>query len=180
MTHDPSDAVQPPRLPEPPAYQPPAYQAPPEYAPPAYQPPPARPQPPAYQQPGQPPAYQQPGQAPGQPPYVGYGQQSTDQAQGYPVASYPGYGAAPAHFPAPAGVGGLPIAAIIVSSVAFLIGLLPFIGALAGLTGLVLSIISVRRPRGRVLGIIGIVLSSLALLTSLLMTLGFITSVLNG
>lgn len=172
MTYDPPGPIRPPQPPEPPTYQ----------APPAYQPPPVYQPPPAYQPPSEyaPPAYQPPGQAPAQPPYVGYSQQPTYQAQGYPVASYPGYGAAPGQSAPPAGVGGLPIAAIIVSSVAFLIGLLPFVGALAGIAGLVLSILAVRRPRGRVLGIIGIVLSSLALLTSLLMTLGFITSVLNG
>jgi hypothetical protein len=114
-----------------------------------------------------------------QPPYARHDQQQVFTGQGYPVASYPGYGAVAGRPPAPP-MGALPIGAIIVSSVAFLIGLLPFIGPLLSLTGLVLSIVAVRRPRGRVLGIIGIILSSLALLTGLLMTLGFIVSVLNG
>lgn len=189
MTYDPPGPVQPSEPPEPPAYGqpsgpaayaqppvPPLPSTPPAYQPPAYQQPVA--QPPAYQQPvAQPPTYQQPVAA--QPPYVGYGQQHVFNAQGYPVASYPGYGAAPGQVPAPP-IGGLPISAIIVSSVAFLIGLLPFIGPLLALTGLTLSIFSLRRRRGRVLGIIGTVLSSLALLTGLLMTLGFIASVLNG
>lgn len=188
MTYDPPGPVQPPEPPEPPAYgQPselPSYGQPPgpaAYAQPPVPPLPSTPpayQPPAYQPPvAQPPTYQQPVAA--QPPYVGYGQQHAFNAQGYPVASYPGYGAAPGQVPAPP-IGGLPISAIIVSSVAFLIGLLPFIGPLLALTGLTLSIFSLRRRRGRVLGIIGIVLASLALLTGLLMTLGFIASVLGG
>lgn len=200
MTHDTSGPVQPPQPPEPPAhgdpsapsapsayadppvppvpptppgYRPPVHQAP-YQAPPAYQAPSAYQAPPAYQAPAA------PQQAPAHPPYVGYGQPPGYTAQGYPTASYPGYGAVPGQFPAPSPISGLAIGAIIVSAVAFLVGWLPFIGPVVALTGLTLSIISLRRPRGRVLGIIGIVLSSLALLTGLLMTLGFLASVFGG
>ncbi|MFC7787399.1 hypothetical protein ACU045_00340 [Microbacterium sp. MAHUQ-60] len=194
MTHDTSGPVQPPQPPEPPAYgdpsTPPAYAhppvppTPPGYQPPAYPAPAPYQAPPAYQAPAyQPPSYQvapAPQQPAVRPPYAGYGQPAGYTAQGYPIASYPGYGSAPGQFPAPSPVSGLAIGAIIVSAVAFLIGWLPFIGPVVALTGLTLSIVSLRRPRGRVLGIIGIVLSSLALLTGLVMTLGFLVSVFGG
>src|SRR5690606_28234594 len=91
---------------------------------------------------------------------------------GYPVAPYPGSGVAPGQYVPQAGVGGLPIAAIIVSGIAFLIGWMPYIGALLALVGLALSISALRSPRGRVLGIIGTILSGLALVSSVLITLG--------
>jgi hypothetical protein len=81
----------------------------------------------------------------------------------YPVSSYPGYGAAPQQ--TSAGVGGIAIAAIIVSGVAFLGGWIPFIGLIIAVVGLVLSILAIRGGRGRVLGIIGTILSALVLLT---------------
>jgi len=194
MTHDTSGPVQPPQPPEPPAYgdpsTPPAYAHPPVpptspgYQPSAYQAPSRYPAPSAYQPPAYQPSSYQVAPAPQQPavrpPYAGDGQPAGYTAQGYPIASYPGYGSAPGQFPAPSPVSGLAIGAIIVSAVAFLIGWLPFIGPVVALTGLTLSIVSLRRARGRVLGIIGIVLSSLALLTGLMMTLGFLVSVFGG
>src|SRR5690606_13149809 len=96
--------------PVPPGYQPPA-------VPLGYAPQPA-------QHPGQSP-YQQPAQP--QPPYVAYGgAQPGYSPQGYPVAPYPGSGVAPGQYVLQAGVGGLPIAAIIVSGIAFLIGWMPY------------------------------------------------------
>lgn len=199
MSYDPSNSgEQPPRVvPPPPVSEPVPPQAdavppPSDYAPPApptqpgYQPPGAGYAPPGYQAPTQPgyaqpgyaqhPGYQptapqQPGypNAPVQPPYVGYSAPRAFTPQGYPVASYPGYAGAGYAPPSP-GVGGLAIAAIIVSGVAFLAGWMPIIGVVLALAGLLLSIFAVRRQPGRVLGIIGIVLSSLALVTSLLMT----------
>jgi hypothetical protein len=80
----------------------------------------------------------------------------------HPAYPYPGYGAAS---PPPAGPGGLAIAALVVGIIAFLSGLVPFVGLGLAVVGLVLSIIAVRRPRGRGLSIAGIVLSAIAFLT---------------
>lgn len=179
MSYDPNagEPAQPQQPPVPPQYQPPGA-VPPVNQPPApqqptYQPQPGQPQP-GYTQPG----YTQPGygapqpgqpQAPQQPPYVGYAQQPAYSPQGYPVTSYPGYGAAPGQLPNP-GVGGLAIAAIIVSGVAFLSGWIPIVGVVLALVGLVLSILAIRSGRGKVLGIIGTILAGIALLFGAFMT----------
>jgi len=76
--------------------------------------------------------------------------------------------------PASPGVGGLAITAIIVSGLAFVSGWLPFFGVLLAVVGLVLSILAVRNPRARALGIVGIVLSALGLLSSGFLTLGLL------
>ena len=169
MSYDPNagEPAQPQQPPVPPQYQPPGA-VPPVNQPPAPQQPTYQPQP-GYTQPGY--TQPQPGQphAPQQPPYVGYAQQPGYSPQGYPVTSYPGYGAAPGQLPNP-GVGGLAIAAIIVSGVAFLSGWIPIVGVVLALVGLVLSIFAIRSGRGKVLGIIGTILASIALLFGAFMT----------
>ncbi|WP_417508978.1 hypothetical protein [Microbacterium sp.] len=122
-------------------------------------------------QPGQPPYGAQP-QYPGQPQYPAqppYGAQPQYPGQPAP-GQYPGYGG-PAGYPqAPnPGVGGLAIAALIVSIVAFLSGWVPFVGLVLAIVGLVLGILALRKPRGKGLGITAIVLSALAALTGIIM-----------
>ena len=111
-------------------------------------------QPPYAGQPAQPPY---PGQ-PAQSPYAGYpGQPDPGQ--------YPVYGA-----PAPnPGVGGLAIAALIVSIAAFVTGWLPFVGLALAVVGLVLGILALRRPRGKGFGITSVILSALAAITGIIM-----------
>ena len=69
--------------------------------------------------------------------------------------------------PAKPGVGGVAIAAIIVGGIAFLVGLIPFFGAIVALVGLALGIIALRHPVGRGLGIGGTILSAIALVTNI-------------
>jgi hypothetical protein len=157
MSYEPPTSGNEPGYPQ--AYQPPAPPQPPTYQAPAAQPPSYPQQAQAYQPPA--PQPYQPA-APQNPPYMAY-TQSGYNAQGYPVSSYPGYGGV--QQPPSAGVGGIAIAAIIVSGVAFLGGWIPFIGLIIAVVGLVLSILAIRSGRGRVLGIIGTILSALALLT---------------
>lgn len=71
------------------------------------------------------------------------------------------HGAAPASGPV-----GVPIAALAVGITAFLLGLIPVVGLVLAVVGIVLGILALRAPRGRGLGIAGLVLSGLALLTS--------------
>lgn len=72
---------------------------------------------------------------------------------------------------------GLAIAALIVAVFAFLIGWLPVIGAVVGLIGLVLGIIALRKRGGRGMSITAVILSSLAVLTSVAL---FVVGVMFG
>ena len=65
---------------------------------------------------------------------------------------------------------GLAIAALVVGIVAFLLGWMPILGIILGAVGIVLGIIAVRRPAGKALSITGLVLSGIAILASILMT----------
>lgn len=72
---------------------------------------------------------------------------------------------------------GLAIAALIVAVFAFLIGWLPVIGAVVGLIGLVLGIIALRKRGGRGMSITAVILSSLAIVTSIAL---FVVGVMFG
>lgn len=66
----------------------------------------------------------------------------------------------------------LAIAALAVGILAFLIGFLPFLGFLAGGAAIALGIIALRARQSRPLALSGLVLGSLAALTSLVLTMG--------
>lgn len=67
-------------------------------------------------------------------------------------------------------VGGIAVAALVMSILAFLAGWIPIVGALFGITGLVLGIIALVRRRGRAFGITAVILSTIAIITSVIMT----------
>ena len=71
---------------------------------------------------------------------------------------------------------GLAIAALVVSIIAFLTGLMPFLGGVLAIVGLVLGIVALVKVKkgtgsGKGMGITAIVLSSLALLTSIVISI---------
>jgi outer membrane biosynthesis protein TonB len=67
---------------------------------------------------------------------------------------------------------GLALAALIVGIGAFFIGFVPVVGALAGITAVVLAIFALRKRQSKTLAVIGIVLGSVAALTSIGVTVG--------
>ena len=76
------------------------------------------------------------------------------------------------------GPGGLAVAALVVGIVAFLIGLAPFLGLLAGAAAVVLGIVVLRRSRqgggtARTFGLVGVIGGGLAVLASLATTVLF-------
>jgi len=73
---------------------------------------------------------------------------------------------------------GLAIAALIVGIIAFLSGLLPFWGFLAGTTAVILGAIALRKPELKGLAITGIVTGGLAVLTNIVATALFVLSIL--
>jgi hypothetical protein len=69
---------------------------------------------------------------------------------------------------------GLAIGALIVGIVAFFIGLVPFLGLIAGALAVVLGVLSLRAGTRRVMGIVGIVLGGVAALTGLVTTIALV------
>lgn len=67
--------------------------------------------------------------------------------------------------------GGLAIAALIVGIIAFLSGWIPVFGMIVGVVALVLGIVALNKKQHKVMSVFGIVLGSLALISSLLATL---------
>ncbi|WP_258059964.1 Ltp family lipoprotein [Rathayibacter sp. AY1A7] len=63
--------------------------------------------------------------------------------------------------------------ALVVGVVAFLVGLVPVFGALVGIAAVVLGILALRRGQSKAMSITGVVLGGLAVLASLLTTIGF-------
>lgn len=137
-------------------------------------------------QPPQNPGSQQPYPGTQQPPYPSAPQQPYPSAPQqphpggqppYPGAPSPAPGAYPvgmqSPYAAPQQGGGLALAAFIVGIVAFLLGWLPILGAVIAVAGIVLGILAVRKPVRRWQGWVGIGLSALALLTSLILTVLF-------
>lgn len=101
-----------------------------------------------------------------------------------PPPYVPPAGSAAPTAPTPAGggakLGGLAIAALIVGGIAFLSGWVPFFGALLGLTGVGLGIFALLRRQSKVVSIISIGLSGLALLTSAGLTIAVIVAAATG
>ena len=120
--------------------------------------------------PGGPDGYPDPAVAPVYPASPVPGDQ---QATGVPP-HYAGYGA-PSAFAGPpstsASPGGLAIAALAVGIGAFLTALIPVLGLIVAIAGVVLGIMALRRKRGRALWITGLVLSGIGLITSVIVTL---------
>lgn len=81
--------------------------------------------------------------------------------------------AAPPPPPAAQKVGGLALAALLVGLGAFLVGLVPVFGAMVGITGGVLGAIALTKRQSKGMAIAGIVLGSIAFLSSIGMTIGF-------
>ena len=77
----------------------------------------------------------------------------------------------------PTGAGGLAIAALVVGIGAFLTGWLSFVSIPLGITGIVLGILAIRRPRGRGLGITGLILSALGFLTGVVVSVLVLLSI---
>lgn len=73
--------------------------------------------------------------------------------------------------PQPKVAGGLAIAALVVGIVAFLSGWAPVWGLLVGAAALVLGIVALNKKQSKVMSIFGIVLGSLAIISSILATL---------
>ncbi|WP_460796425.1 hypothetical protein [Microbacterium sp. GXF0217] len=69
------------------------------------------------------------------------------------------------------GPGGLAITALILGIAAFLAAWVPFLGLIVAIAGIVVGIVGVRRRQGRPLSITGLVLSGIAFLIALVMTL---------
>src|SRR5690625_765296 len=95
------------------------------------------------------------------------------QGQGSPYWGPPRHLGPPPHHlppPGPQSSGALAIIAFIGSLVAFFFGWVPFIGLGLGLIFLLLSVLAVLKPALRGMAITGIVLSTLATLTSLVTT----------
>ncbi|WP_258065344.1 Ltp family lipoprotein, partial [Rathayibacter sp. AY2B3] len=62
---------------------------------------------------------------------------------------------------------------LVVGIVAFLVGLVPVFGALVGIAAVVLGVLALRRGQSKAMSITGVVLGGLAVLASLLTTIGF-------
>lgn len=88
---------------------------------------------------------------------------------------YPGYTGPSPYPPTPItqnnGPGGLAITALVIGIVAFVLGWVPIFGLLAGIAGIVLGILALRQPRGKGFGIAALILSGIAVITGILMTL---------
>ena len=104
---------------------------------------------------------------------AGYGEPAWGPARPPVQQPYP-----PSLGPQPSGA--LAIVAFIASLVAFFFGWVPFLGLALGAIGLLLSIIAVRTPVLRGLSIAGIVLSTIAGLTSLVTTGLFLLALLGS
>ncbi len=81
---------------------------------------------------------------------------------------------APAHHQATSGIG---LAAMIVGIVAFIFGWAPFFGFLAGVTAVILGIISLKKPGGKGMGIAGLITGGLAVLWGLVISVIFILAI---
>ena len=68
---------------------------------------------------------------------------------------------------------GLAIAALVVGIVAFLSGLVPVFGLIAGAAAVVLGILALRRAQGKGMAITGLSLGAVAAVTSLFVTIAF-------
>jgi hypothetical protein len=92
--------------------------------------------------------------------------------QGSMHEQYPGYTGPSPYPPAPItqsnGPGGLAIAALVVGIAAFIFGWIPFAGLILAVVGIVLGILTPRKPRGKGFGVTGLILSGLAVLTGLM------------
>ena len=82
--------------------------------------------------------------------------------------------------PGPQPSGALAIIGFIVGIVAFLCGWIPFVGLVLGVVGLLLSILAVRKLILRGLAVTGIVLSTIAALTSLVTTGLFVIAMIGS
>ena len=75
---------------------------------------------------------------------------------------------------------GLALAALIVGSVAFLVGLVPVFGALVGTAAVVLGILTLRKQQSKGMAITGMVLGGIATLASIGITFGITAAVNNA
>lgn len=80
----------------------------------------------------------------------------------------------------PARRSGIVLAALVVGISAFVIGWIPILGLLLGVSGIILGILAMRRPDGRSFGLAGLVASSLAVLANLLVTIVIVVALVNS
>jgi hypothetical protein len=76
--------------------------------------------------------------------------------------------------------GGIVLVALIVGIGAFVTGWIPILGLLLGITGIVLGIVAIRKPAGKSFGLAGLIASSLAVLTNLLVTIVIVIALVNS
>ncbi|MBS3183466.1 PASTA domain-containing protein [Leucobacter manosquensis] len=67
---------------------------------------------------------------------------------------------------------GLGIASLVTGGVAFLIGWLPFIGALVALAAIILGVLALRKNQRKWMSVVGVSLGGIALVTSIAVTIG--------
>lgn len=77
---------------------------------------------------------------------------------------------------APAAAKGLAVSALVVGIVAFLFGLAPVFGLLAGATAIALGAVALKKGQSKGLALTGLILGGIAALTSLLMTIMLATA----
>ncbi|MBD3752355.1 MAG: DUF2510 domain-containing protein [Micrococcales bacterium] len=75
---------------------------------------------------------------------------------------------------------GAAIAAIAVGIAAFLLGLIPFLGLILGITGIAIAAVALRKKQPRALAIAGLVLAIVATLSSTVTTIALISSVTSA
>ena len=114
------------------------------------------------------------GPQPSPSPSMGDGSNATSVA----TATYTQAPSAPAYpGSVPAGTRGLALAALIVGIGAFVIGWIPWLGLLLGIAAVALSVVALIKHQSKVMSLFGLVLGGLAMLTGLVMTIGFMAVV---
>ena len=75
---------------------------------------------------------------------------------------------------------GIVLAALIVGIGSFVTGWIPILGLLLGLAGIVLGILALRKPGGRSFGLAGLIASSLAVVTNVLVTVVIVIALVSS
>ena len=76
--------------------------------------------------------------------------------------------------------GGIALAALIVGVSAFVTGWIPVLGLLLGIAGIILGILAVRKPGGKMFGRVGLIGSALAMLANVLVTSVIVISLVSS
>ncbi|WP_104083094.1 hypothetical protein [Cryobacterium sp. Y11] len=76
--------------------------------------------------------------------------------------------------------GGIVLAALTVGIGAFVTGWIPILGLLLGIAGILLGILAIRTPGGKSFGLAGLIGSSLAVLTNMLVTMVIVVGLVSS